>query len=84
MGGPVAGRSGSWVARSHSIPLNLTLLKGCSMVGVFCGDHTNRNPGGRCREMVAELLAMLADGRIGSVGERHVPARSVSSGALES
>jgi NADPH2:quinone reductase len=45
------------------VPLNLPLLKGCSIVGVFYGEHTSRNPVAH-RAMVAELMAMLAEGRI--------------------
>jgi NADPH:quinone reductase len=45
------------------IPLNLPLLKGCSIVGVFYGEHGTRNPGEQ-RALVAELIDMLQDGRI--------------------
>ncbi|MFC4671944.1 NADPH:quinone oxidoreductase family protein [Seohaeicola nanhaiensis] len=46
-----------------SIPLNLTLLKGCQIVGVFWGDSTRRDPKGHA-ENVAELLDMYAKGKI--------------------
>lgn len=46
-----------------SIPLNLTLLKSCSIVGVFWGAFAARDPG-RNAELTAELLRMWADGRI--------------------
>jgi NADPH:quinone reductase len=45
------------------IPLNLPLLKGCSIVGVFYGEHAAREPQMN-RAMIVELLDMLADGRI--------------------
>ena len=45
------------------IPLNLTLLKGCSIVGVFWGDFTRREPE-RFRETMAQLGAWWADGKI--------------------
>lgn len=45
------------------IPLNLALLKGCSLVGVFWGAHTVREPALH-RDNVAALLAHLAAGRI--------------------
>ena len=45
------------------IPLNLTLLKGCAIVGVFCGDFARREP-----EAFAERARQLArwyeDGRL--------------------
>lgn len=45
------------------LPLNLTLLKSCDVCGVFWGAFTARNPDG-FRAQVADLFAMLADGRI--------------------
>jgi NADPH:quinone reductase len=45
------------------IPLNLPLLKGCSIVGVFYGEHASREPLAN-RAMIVELLGMLAGGRI--------------------
>lgn len=46
-----------------SIPLNLALLKGCEIVGVFWGAFTAREPGLH-RENVAELIRLYEDGRI--------------------
>jgi NADPH:quinone reductase-like Zn-dependent oxidoreductase len=46
------------------LPLNLTLLKSCDVCGVFWGAFTARDPD-RFKAEVAELFAMLADGRIG-------------------
>ena len=45
------------------IPLNLTLLKSCDIVGVFWGAFTMREPE-KNRANIAELLQMWADGRI--------------------
>ena len=45
------------------IPLNLTLLKGCQIVGVFWGASTVRDPKGHAAN-VAELFQMYADGKI--------------------
>lgn len=45
------------------IPANLTLLKGCSVVGVFWGSFTQREPEANGRNMM-ELLAMYQEGKI--------------------
>jgi NADPH:quinone reductase-like Zn-dependent oxidoreductase len=45
------------------LPLNLTLLKSCDVCGVFWGAFTAREPA-RFKAEVADLFAMLADGRI--------------------
>jgi NADPH2:quinone reductase len=46
-----------------SLPLNLTLLKGASIVGVFWGDHTKREPELHAQGM-RELMALVAEGKI--------------------
>ncbi|MEX0279930.1 MAG: NADPH:quinone oxidoreductase family protein [Arenibacterium sp.] len=46
-----------------AIPLNLTLLKGCQIVGVFWGDSTRRDPEGHAKN-VSELFDMYAKGQI--------------------
>ena len=46
-----------------SIPLNLTLLKSVSVIGVFWGAHAEREPELHQANM-ADLLAMYADGKI--------------------
>ena len=46
-----------------SIPLNLTLLKGCAIVGVFWGDFVRREPKASARDL-RELLALLDAGRL--------------------
>jgi NADPH2:quinone reductase len=45
------------------IPLNLTLLKGCDIVGVFWGAWVGKNPK-KHQESVQELLAMYGQGKI--------------------
>jgi NADPH:quinone reductase len=45
------------------VPLNLTLLKGCSIVGVFWGAFTRNEPE-RNRENNWELMAMYAAGKV--------------------
>jgi NADPH:quinone reductase len=45
------------------IPLNLTLLKGCSIVGVFWGDWARREPQ-HFAEAMARLGRWYADGRL--------------------
>ncbi len=45
------------------LPLNLVLLKGCQVVGVFLGSFTGRDPE-RHRANIGELLAWLAEGKI--------------------
>lgn len=46
-----------------SIPLNLTLLKGCQIVGVFWGASVFRDPGGHAENM-AELFALYGAGKV--------------------
>jgi NADPH:quinone reductase len=45
------------------IPLNLTLLKGCAVVGVFWGEFMRREPQRSAGELV-QLLAWLREGRL--------------------
>jgi NADPH2:quinone reductase len=45
------------------IPLNLTLLKGCAIVGVFWGEFTRREPQ-RFAESMQRLGRWYADGRL--------------------
>ena len=45
------------------IPLNLTLLKGCSIVGVFWGDFARREPG-HFADAMARLSAWHAGGKL--------------------
>lgn len=45
------------------IPANLTLLKGCSVVGVFWGSFTQREPQASAQNMM-ELLKLFSEGKI--------------------
>jgi NADPH2:quinone reductase len=45
------------------IPLNLALLKGCAIVGVFWGSFTTREPQ-RNAEYLSELLSWYAEGKL--------------------
>jgi NADPH2:quinone reductase len=45
------------------IPLNLTLLKGCDIVGVFWGAAVARDPAGH-QENVGELMTLYGEGKI--------------------
>jgi len=46
-----------------ALPLNLPLLKGASIIGVFWGGYTKREPE-RNREAVAQMLAWIGEGRL--------------------
>jgi NADPH2:quinone reductase len=46
-----------------SIPLNLTLLKGCQIVGVFWGAHTVREPKNHAENM-GDLFRLYSEGKI--------------------
>lgn len=52
------------------VPLNLTLLKGCQIVGVFWGASTARDPK-HAQESLTQLMGMIADGKL----KPHVSAR---------
>jgi NADPH:quinone reductase len=54
------------------IPLNLALLKGCDIVGVFWGDFIRRDPQAHARN-VAELLALYGKGAIRPRVSKHFP-----------
>lgn len=45
------------------IPLNLTLLKGCDVLGVFWGMATQRDPK-HAHESLKEIMNMIADGKL--------------------
>jgi NADPH2:quinone reductase len=53
-----------------SIALNLTLLKGCSIVGVFWGDFTRREPRAGERDL-RELMGLLAAGKLKPLVSAH-------------
>jgi NADPH2:quinone reductase len=45
------------------IPLNLTLLKGCDVLGVFWGAFTGRNPKA-ANDALREIMQMISDGKL--------------------
>ena len=55
-----------------ALPLNLALLKGASIVGVFWGDFSRREPQANAA-MMAELAAWYAAGKIKPVIDRTMP-----------
>ena len=55
-----------------SLPLNLPLLKGASLVGVFWGDFARREPQANAT-MMAELSQWYAQGKIKPVLDRTLP-----------
>jgi NADPH2:quinone reductase len=58
------------------LPLNLALLKGCQVVGVFWGGFTQRDPAANAAN-IAELMQLYAAGKIRPVvSERHPLARA--------
>jgi len=54
------------------LPLNLTLLKGCQVVGVFWGAFVARDPA-RNAANIAELFALYAEGKIRPRVSQHFP-----------
>jgi NADPH2:quinone reductase len=54
------------------VPLNLTLLKGCDIVGVFWGAAVIRDPKGH-QQNVQELLELYAQGKIKPHVSEHFP-----------
>lgn len=61
-----------------SLPLNLSLLKGASIVGVFWGDFAKREPKANAA-MMAKLAAWYAQGRIKPVIDRTLPMAELKS-----
>jgi NADPH:quinone reductase len=55
-----------------SLPLNLTLLKGASLVGVFWGDFARREPKANA-QMMTELAQWYAKGLVKPVIDRTMP-----------
>jgi NADPH2:quinone reductase len=55
-----------------ALPLNLALLKGASIVGVFWGDFARREPQRNARAL-AELAGWYAEGRIKPVLDSKLP-----------
>ncbi len=87
VGGPYAEaalRSTAWDGRFlvvgftagiPRVPLNLALLRGCNIVGVFWGSFVSREPD-RHRQNVAELVEMWRSGRLQPHTSRSYPLAS--------
>lgn len=54
------------------LPLNLALLKGASIVGVFWGDYVAREPGNFAKDLQT-MFPMVADGRLRPHISAHYP-----------
>ena len=65
----VVGFAGGEIPR---IPLNLTLLKGSSIVGVFWGEFRRRSPL-RAAQQIEQLVAWLSEGRINPLVSARYP-----------
>ena len=59
-----------------SLPLNLTLLKGASIVGVFWGDFARREPQANA-QMMQTLAGMYAKGEVKPVIDQTLPMRDL-------
>jgi NADPH2:quinone reductase len=59
-----------------SLPLNLTLLKGASIVGVFWGDFARREPKANA-QMMQTLAGMYAKGEVKPVIDQTLPMRDL-------
>jgi NADPH2:quinone reductase len=59
-----------------SLPLNLALLKGASIVGVFWGDFVRREPENSARGM-ADLARWYAEGKIKPAIDQRLPMREL-------
>jgi NADPH2:quinone reductase len=59
-----------------ALPLNLALLKGASIVGVFWGDFVRREPEASARGM-AQLAQWYAEGRIKPAIDQRLPMREL-------
>lgn len=62
--------------RIPALPLNLALLKGASIVGVFWGDFARREPQASGRAL-GQLLEWYGQGRIRPVIDRRLPMREL-------
>jgi NADPH2:quinone reductase len=60
------------------VPLNLTLLKGCQIVGVFWGAYTARDPK-HAAESLQGVLRMISEGKLKPLVSEHIPLDKASS-----
>jgi NADPH2:quinone reductase len=59
-----------------ALPLNLALLKGASVVGVFWGDFARREPKAHAQAL-AELARWYAEGKVKPIIDRRLPLRDL-------
>ena len=59
-----------------ALPLNLALLKGASIVGVFWGDFARREPKAHAQAL-AELARWYAEGKVKPIIDRRLPLRDL-------
>ncbi len=59
------------------LPLNLTLLKGCQVMGVFWGAFTQREPK-RHQDNIAELFKLYEEGKIRPRVSKHFPLKDAA------
>jgi NADPH2:quinone reductase len=59
-----------------ALPLNLALLKGASIVGVFWGEFARREPAANARAL-AQLAGWYADGKVKPVIDARLPMREL-------
>jgi len=59
------------------IPLNLVLLKGCQIVGVFWGSHAMREPS-KNREQANQLFSWIAEGKLAPAIDATLPFTSAA------
>ncbi|MFT5804422.1 MAG: NADPH2:quinone reductase [Candidatus Paceibacteria bacterium] len=64
------------------IPLNLALLKRCSIVGVNWGGHIAANPG-QSRPVMTRLLEWIAEGRLNPVAGETLPLQKSGSALMK-
>lgn len=65
----VVGFAGGEITK---MPLNLTLLKGCEIAGVFWGEYIRRNPK-QLRKQIEALMSWVKEGRVSAYVDKIYP-----------
>ncbi len=65
-----------------SLPLNLPLLKGASLVGVFWGEFAKREPAGNARGML-EMVRWMGEGKIQPLISKRYPLSDVPQALID-
>lgn len=65
----VVGFAGGEITK---MPLNLTLLKGCEIAGVFWGEYIRRNPK-QLRKQIEALMGWVKEGRVSAYVDKIYP-----------